>query len=79
MTFKKYLKIRTTQKGQSALEYFVLSALIASVVIWGFLGPFSIDGTRDGKKAPIRGIQAVFQGSLFQKVVGVNGLNVENQ
>lgn len=79
MTFKKSLKIKSSQKGQSALEYFIISAVVASVVWWGFLGSFKMDGTRDGKDAPLGKIQAILQGRLFQKAVGVDGLNVGNE
>ena len=79
MTFKKSLKIKSSQKGQSALEYFIISAVVASVVWWGFLGGFKVDGTRDATQAPLRQIQAVLQGRLFQKAVGVDGLNVGNE
>lgn len=79
MTFKKSLKIKGTQKGQSALEYFIISAVAASVVWYAFLGPFKVDGKRDENGAPLHQIQAVLQGRLFEKAIGVDGLNVENK
>lgn len=78
---KKLLLQHRFVTGQAALEYFILSAVMAGVVWWAFLGDFKLGGTRDEEGAPLRRIEWVVQDKedgFFQTAIGVNGLNVAN-
>ena len=68
MTFKKFLKIKLNGKGQSALEYFILFAVVTGAVWYGF-----------SRLGPLERIEATLQGRFFQKAVGVDGLNIRNK
>jgi hypothetical protein len=68
MTFKKFLKLKVSKKGQSALEYFILFAVVASVVYYGL-----------SEGGPLEQIGDALQGRFFEKVVGEEGLNIGNE
>ena len=67
MTFTKFLKSKLNRKGQAALEYFILFAVVASAVVYGF-----------ARLGPLDRIEATLQGRFFQEAVGAYGLNIEN-
>lgn len=67
MTFIKCLRIKHEEKGQSALEYFIIFAVMSLVTIWAFTNTLHyIRGSLQGN------------GGLFQKAVGSEGLNILN-
>ncbi len=75
MTFIKSLKIKFTEEGQSTLEYFILFTVVATVMAWAF----GVGYSNNDNPPPLLKIKAVLQGSVFQKVVGPEGLNLENK
>ena len=65
MTFKKCLRTKKSRRGQAALEYFIVFAILALITI------LSLSSFHGRMLSSTRGFfQAV--------VVGTHGLNVEN-
>jgi len=78
MTFKKFLRIIKNTKGQAALEYFLLSAMVGGIVWAAFINT-TRNGKADNLLTKFEAHLQVGNNCFFQKAAGVNGINVENE